>query len=100
MLKYSSGNIFNDKFKFNLTAERKAGDYYIRGTEYDGWSFGFETENKFKNRVVNTSFIAAPQSIIKHAPLTIENLENFSVGNLAIRLIPGLKILCETTVIH
>jgi outer membrane receptor protein involved in Fe transport len=61
MLKYSSGNLFNDKFKFNLTAERKAGDYYIRGTEYDGWSFGFETENKFKNRVINTSFIAAPQ---------------------------------------
>jgi outer membrane receptor protein involved in Fe transport len=61
MIKYSSGGLFKDNFKFNVTAERKVGDYYIRGTEYDGWSFGFETENKFKNRVVNTSFIAAPQ---------------------------------------
>ena len=68
LLKYNSGRIFNDKFKFNLTAERKAGDYYIRGTEYDGWSFGFETEFKCKDPLftdtqhnINTSFIYAPQ---------------------------------------
>ena len=61
LLKYTSGNKFGEKFKFNVTAERKAGDYYIRGTEYDGWSFGFETESKLKNHVLNSSFIFAPQ---------------------------------------
>ncbi|MCF7858554.1 MAG: TonB-dependent receptor [Candidatus Cloacimonetes bacterium] len=61
LFKYDSGKIFNDKFKYNITAERKAGDYYIRGTEYDGWSFGFESENRFPDHVVNTSFIVAPQ---------------------------------------
>lgn len=62
LLKYDSGKLFNDKFKFNVSTERKAGDYYIRGTEYDGWSFGFETENSLlKNHVINTSLIFAPQ---------------------------------------
>jgi outer membrane receptor protein involved in Fe transport len=62
LLKYNSGKLFNDKFKYNISAERKAGDYYIRGTEYDGWSFGFETENSLiKKHVINTSFIFAPQ---------------------------------------
>ncbi|MCF7793393.1 MAG: TonB-dependent receptor [Candidatus Cloacimonetes bacterium] len=62
MLKYASGLLYNDKFKFDVTVERKAGDYYIRGTEYDGWSFGFEAENRLADHVINTSFIAAPQS--------------------------------------
>lgn len=61
LLKYSSGKLYDGNFKFDVTAERKAGDYYIRGTEYDGWSFGFETENKLKNHVINTSLIFAPQ---------------------------------------
>ncbi len=61
MLKYSSGQIWNNKFKFDVNLERKAGDYYIRGTNYDGWSFGFETESKLGSHVLNTSFIAAPQ---------------------------------------
>jgi len=60
-IKYSSGKLFNDKFKFDLSVERKAGDYYVRGTEYDGWSFGLELENKLANHVLNTSFIYAPQ---------------------------------------
>jgi len=62
MLKYASGLLYNDKFKFDITLERKAGDYYIRGTEYDGWSFGFEAENRLGSHVINSSFIAAPQS--------------------------------------
>ena len=60
-LKYSSGKLFNDKFKFDISVERKAGEYYIRGTEYDGWSLGLELENKLANHVINTSFIYAPQ---------------------------------------
>ena len=61
MLKYGSGKIFNDKFKFDVSVERKAGDYYIRGTEYDGWSFGLEAENRLGSHVLNTSLIYAPQ---------------------------------------
>ncbi len=61
-LKYSSGKLFDNKFRYDLSAERKAGDYYVRGTEYDGWSFGVETENKLGSHVVNGSFIYAPQS--------------------------------------
>ncbi|MFO7896112.1 MAG: TonB-dependent receptor, partial [Candidatus Cloacimonadales bacterium] len=61
-LKYSSGKLFNNKFRYDITAERKAGDYYIRGTEYDGWSFGFETENKVGTHVINSSFIVSPQA--------------------------------------
>ena len=60
-LKFDSGKLFDDKFKYNLTAERKAGDYYIRGTNYDGWSAGAETESKLGNHILNASFIAAPQ---------------------------------------
>ncbi len=62
MFKYASGLLYNDKFKFDITMERKAGDYYVRGTEYDGWSFGVEAENRLGNHVINSSFIAAPQS--------------------------------------
>jgi len=60
-IKYSSGELFNDKFKFDVSVERKAGNYYVRGTEYDGWSFGLELENKLVNHVLNTSIIYAPQ---------------------------------------
>ena len=60
-LKYSSGKLFDNKFKYDISAERKAGDYYIRGTEYDGWSFGIEAENQLSSHVINTSFIVAPQ---------------------------------------
>jgi outer membrane receptor protein involved in Fe transport len=60
-IKYSSGKLFNDKFKFDVSVERKAGNYYVRGTEYDGWSYGLELENKLSNHVINTSFIYAPQ---------------------------------------
>ncbi|MCK4653194.1 MAG: TonB-dependent receptor [Candidatus Cloacimonetes bacterium] len=61
LLRYESGDLFNDKFNFSATAERKYGDSYVVGTVYDGYSFGFETENKFGAHTLNTSFIIAPQ---------------------------------------
>ncbi|MCK4695096.1 MAG: TonB-dependent receptor plug domain-containing protein, partial [Candidatus Cloacimonetes bacterium] len=61
LLRYESGDLFNDKFNFSITAERKYGDSYVVGTVYDGYSFGFETENKFGAHKLNTSFIIAPQ---------------------------------------
>ncbi|PID28350.1 MAG: hypothetical protein CSB55_05115 [Candidatus Cloacimonadota bacterium] len=60
-LKYSSGHLYRGKFNYNLTAERKAGDSYLRGTDYDGWSFGVETQSVFGDHSFNLSFIGAPQ---------------------------------------
>ena len=61
LLRYESGDLFDGKFNFSMAAERKYGDSYVVGTVYDGYSFGFETENKFAAHKVNTSFIIAPQ---------------------------------------
>jgi len=61
LLRYESGDLFDSKFNFSATAERKYGDSYVVGTVYDGYSFGFETENKFAAHKLNTSFIIAPQ---------------------------------------
>jgi len=54
-LKYSSGKLFNNNFKFDINIERKAGDYYVRGTEYDGWSSDRVLEPLY------TSFVSPPQ---------------------------------------
>ena len=61
MLKYDSGDLFDGKLNFSANVERKAGDSYIIGTSYDGWSFGLETESKFESHKLNTSLIVAPQ---------------------------------------
>ncbi len=68
MLKYGSGKIFDDKFKFDISVERKAGDYYIRGTEYDGWSFGFETESKLEPLIINISDPINPALVSLYNP--------------------------------
>ncbi len=61
LLRYESGELFDGKFNFSATAERKYGDSYVVGTVYDGYSFGLETENKFASHKLNSSFIIAPQ---------------------------------------
>jgi outer membrane receptor protein involved in Fe transport len=60
IIRYNSGDIGN--INFSLMVERKAGDSYIEGTDYDGWSFGAESELKAGPHVMNFSLIAAPQS--------------------------------------
>ena len=60
IIRYNSGDIGN--FNLNISVERKAGDSYIEGTNYDGWSFGAESELKAGSHVMNFSLIAAPQS--------------------------------------
>ncbi len=45
-----------------ISTERKAGDSYIEGTSYDGWSFGAESELRAGPHKMNFSLIAAPQS--------------------------------------
>jgi len=61
MLKYRSGNLYGGKFNYAVSVERKVGDYYLIGTNYDGWSFGTELQNLWGNHKVNTSLIIAPQ---------------------------------------
>lgn len=60
--RYNSGNLYGGKFNYNIMVERKAGDYYLAGTEYDGYSFGLETQNIIGPHKINCSFIGAPQN--------------------------------------
>ncbi len=61
-IRYNSGLLPGDKFSYSLMAERKSGDYYIDGTNYDGYSFGFEGQAKLGERhILQLSFIGAPQ---------------------------------------
>ncbi len=61
LLKFNSGNLFDGKFNFSAMVEKKYGDSYIIGTNYDGYSFGLETQSLFGNHSLNISFIGAPQ---------------------------------------
>lgn len=59
--RYNSGNLLDGKINYNLMIERKRGDYYLAGTNYDGYSFGLESQLTFAMHKVNLSFIGAPQ---------------------------------------
>lgn len=59
--RYNSGNLFDGKINYNLMLERKRGDYYLTGTNYDGYSFGLESQLNFDMHKINLSFIGAPQ---------------------------------------
>lgn len=61
LVRYNSGNLFDGKFSYSLMLERKRGDFYFTGTNYDGYSFGMETQNIIGSHAINTSFIGAPQ---------------------------------------
>ena len=60
-LRYESGILFDGKFNFSVMAERKAGDSYVVGTGYNGYSVGAETQNIIGGHTINSSFIVAPQ---------------------------------------
>ena len=62
IVRYNSGNLFGGKFNYNIMLERKRGDYYLTGTNYDGYSFGLEAQNIIGTHTINTSFIGAPQN--------------------------------------
>lgn len=62
LVKYDTGNLMDGKFNLNAMIERKAGDSYIVGTNYNGYSFGLETQSVLGNHSINASFIGAPQS--------------------------------------
>ncbi len=61
LFRYNSGNLYGGKFNYNVMLERKAGDYYLAGTDYNGYSFGLETQNIIGPHKINLSFIGAPQ---------------------------------------
>ncbi len=61
LFRYNSGNLYGGKFNYNVMLERKAGDYYLAGTDYNGYSFGLETQNIIGPHKINISFIGAPQ---------------------------------------
>ena len=55
--------VFLKKQKVGISAmmERKGGDSYINGTNYDGYSFGMDVDVDTKKHDVKFSFIGAPQ---------------------------------------
>ena len=59
--RYNSGNLLDGKINYNLMLERKRGDYYLAGTNYDGYSFGLESQINLDLHKLNFSFIGAPQ---------------------------------------
>lgn len=61
IVKYNSGPIQNGKYSYSLMMERKAGDYYVNGTNYDGYSFGVDAEAILLPHKLQFSFIGAPQ---------------------------------------
>jgi outer membrane receptor protein involved in Fe transport len=60
-LRYNSGLLYDGKINFGLLFERKAGDSYVNGTYYDGYSFGAELQSILGNHTLALSLIAAPQ---------------------------------------
>jgi len=61
LARYNSGNLLGGKFNYNIMLERKRGDYYLNGTNYNGYSFGLEAQNIIGNHTINSSFLGAPQ---------------------------------------
>ncbi len=61
LVRYNSGNLYDGKFNYSVMAERKLGDSWQIGTDYDGWSFGIDTQHLWGDHVVNFSLISAPQ---------------------------------------
>ena len=55
LVRYNSGNLIGGKFNYNLMMEKKRGDYYLNGTNYDGYSFGLEAQNIIGNHTLNSS---------------------------------------------
>ncbi len=60
-IRYNSGLTFKGRLIYSLAAERKAGDSYLTGTTYDGWSFGVDAKAILNKHVLTFSFIGAPQ---------------------------------------
>ncbi len=61
LLRYNSGNIAQGRLNFNFMFERKAGDSYVHGTNYDGYSMGAEIQSVIGQHTLNLSYIGAPQ---------------------------------------
>lgn len=61
LARYNSGNLYGGKFNYSVMAERKLGESWQIGTDYDGWSFGVDTQHLWGAHSVNMSLIAAPQ---------------------------------------
>ncbi|MBN1155132.1 TonB-dependent receptor, partial [candidate division KSB1 bacterium] len=61
LARYNSGLMYDGKLNFSLMLERKAGDSYINGTNYDGYSFGLEAQSILGPHKLMLSFISAPQ---------------------------------------
>jgi len=61
LFRYNSGNIARGRLNFNFMFERKAGDSYVHGTNYDGYSFGAEVQSVIGQHTLNLSYIGSPQ---------------------------------------
>ena len=61
-LRYNSGLLYDGKLNYSILFERKAGDSYVVGTGYDGYSMGLELQSILGAHKLLLSVIGAPQS--------------------------------------
>ena len=60
--RFNSGPMYDGKLNFSFFIERKAGDSYILGTRYDGYTLGLETEAFLAVHKLRFSFFISTQS--------------------------------------
>jgi len=58
---YTSGQLYGGKLNVHLSYERKSGDTYIAGTNYNGHSINLGLQSILGNHLVTLNFIGAPQ---------------------------------------
>ncbi|MBD3226391.1 MAG: TonB-dependent receptor plug domain-containing protein [Caldithrix sp.] len=60
--RFNSGPLFDNQLNTCLFLERKAGDSYLIGTDYDGYNIGIEAEGTVENHDIYTIFFVSTQS--------------------------------------
>ena len=73
---YSTGLLYDGKLNIRVAYERKAGDYYIPGTYYNGHSIFIGAQSILGNHLLTFNFIGAPQR--HNQARTMQDQELFS----------------------
>lgn len=72
-VRHNSGPLYNGKLNISAMAERKTGDSYVQGTNYDGYAFGLEVASNLQKHRLRFSFMVAPQ--FHNQALALQDIE-------------------------